>query len=105
VATSSTTVRRWTADGFEMHHIVDPSTGMPTRGPWRAASVLAATCVDANTAATAAIVLGDRAPRWLSEQGLAARLVDRSGAVQRLGGWPRPSPSVAPGPKFSIATP
>jgi thiamine biosynthesis lipoprotein len=88
LATSSTTVRRWRHEGTTMHHLLDPLTGAPACGRWRTASVAAATCVQANTASTAAIVLGERAPCWLAEHGLAARLVDVGGAVRRLGGWP-----------------
>lgn len=88
IATSSTTVRRWrTADG-ERHHIIDPATGAPADSPWRTATVAARSCVAANAASTAAIVLGGRAPRWLEERGLPARLVTHDGAVVRVGGWP-----------------
>src|SRR5262249_43643427 len=52
LATSSTTTRRWRRAGEEMHHILDPQTGSPARGPWRTVSVTATTCVDANTAST-----------------------------------------------------
>jgi thiamine biosynthesis lipoprotein ApbE len=89
LATSSTTVRRWMRGGVELHHIIDPHTGMPARGPWRTATVAAATCVEANTAATAAIVLGAGAVPWLAGAHLPARLVDRRGHVHRAGGWPR----------------
>jgi len=88
LATSSTTVRRWRGPAGAMHHIFDPRTGLPARGPWRTVSVTAADCVDANTATTAAIVLGELAPEWLEDLGLAARLVAHDGAVLTLGGWP-----------------
>jgi thiamine biosynthesis lipoprotein len=91
VATSSTTVRRWRRGEIELHHLIDPRSGLPAVSPWRTASVLAATCVDANTAATAAIILGDGAPDWLEEIGLAARLVSAEGAVVRVGPWPAPA--------------
>jgi thiamine biosynthesis lipoprotein len=90
VATSSTTVRRWRRGGVELHHIIDPRTGLPAQGPWRTATVVAASCVDANTASTAAIVMGGRALAWLHAQGLPARLVSRRGAVRCLVGWPEP---------------
>jgi FAD:protein FMN transferase len=90
IATSSTTVRRWTRGGVVLHHIIDPATGLPATGPWRTVSVVAATCVDANIASTAAIVMGESAVAWLVEQGMPARLVDRNGTVQRVGGWPEP---------------
>ncbi|HUZ69604.1 MAG TPA: FAD:protein FMN transferase [Candidatus Saccharimonadales bacterium] len=88
VATSSTTVRRWRRGGVELHHIIDPATGLPAIGPWRTVSVVAGNCVDANIAATAAIVRGFAAMAWLETAGLPARLVDRSGDVRRVGGWP-----------------
>ena len=91
VATSSTTVRRWRRGGIELHHIIDPATGLPAIGPWRTVSVVAGNCVDANIAATAAIVRGVTATAWLESAGLPARLVDRSGDVRRVGGWPSPS--------------
>jgi thiamine biosynthesis lipoprotein len=90
VATSSTTVRRWRRGGMELHHIIDPATGLPAAGPWRTVSVVAGTCVDANIAATAAIVRGPAAASWLESAGLPARLVDRAGAMTRVGGWPVP---------------
>ncbi len=88
LATSSTTVRRWSRGGSVLHHIIDPRTGLPAREVWRTVSVHAATCVDANTASTAAIILGEDAPTWLSRQGLPARLVHRDGRILRVGGWP-----------------
>jgi thiamine biosynthesis lipoprotein len=44
--------------------------------------------VDANTASTAAIVLGEDAPDWLRRHGLPARLVRTDGTVVRVVGWP-----------------
>jgi thiamine biosynthesis lipoprotein len=88
LATSSTRVRRWTRGGIRWHHILDPSTGRPAGGPWRLASVAAASCLEANTAATASIVLGDAAPAWLAERRCPARLVSEDGEVLTLAGWP-----------------
>jgi thiamine biosynthesis lipoprotein len=88
MATSSTSVRRWRQDGVQRHHLIDPATGLPAMSPWRTASVVADSCVDANTAATAAIIKGAGAPAWLLRQGLASRLVATDGAVMRLAGWP-----------------
>jgi FAD:protein FMN transferase len=86
LATSSTIVRRW---GQGVHHIIDPRTGLPAESRWRTVSVCAATCVDANTASTAAVVLGDAAEVWLEENALPARLVDHDGAIATTAGWPR----------------
>jgi thiamine biosynthesis lipoprotein len=88
LATSSIATRRWMHNGRPMHHILDPRSGQPVRGPWRTVSVAADTCADANIAATAAVVLGDEAPEWLARHSLPARLVALDGAVRAQGGWP-----------------
>lgn len=88
LATSSTTVRRWSHGGYTMRHIIDPDTGAPVRGTWRTVSVAAVDCVDANTAATAALVRARAASDWLDRLGLPARLVDQDGGVTTVGGWP-----------------
>ena len=88
LATSSTTVRTWTRGGVRVHHIVDPSTGRPAPDVWRTVSVAAATCVDANAAATAAIVRGEGALAWLEDAGLPALHVRRDGAAVRTAAWP-----------------
>jgi thiamine biosynthesis lipoprotein len=89
LATSSITVRRWRHDGADKHHIIDPRTGAPTRGPWRTVSVAAGSCTDANVAATAAVVRGAGAPAWLAGLDLPARLVAHDGSVQCVSGWPQ----------------
>jgi thiamine biosynthesis lipoprotein len=88
VATSSTTVRRWSRGSRQLHHVVDPRTGQPAEEFWRTVSVAAASCVDANTASTAAIIQGVRAPEWLTRRELPARLVRSDGSVLCVGGWP-----------------
>jgi thiamine biosynthesis lipoprotein len=115
IATSSIAVRRWKRGGQTMHHIIDPSSGAPARGPWRTVSVAAADCTDANIAATAALVRGRRAPAWLDALGLPARLVAHDGVVLRIGDWPlkrathRPRPdrtsSAVPSGRASSASP
>ena len=88
VATSSTLGRRWQGRGGPLHHVLDPATGLPAVPVWRYVSVAAASCVEANTAATAAIVLGAAAPAWLADRGLPARLVGAGGQVVTTAGWP-----------------
>ena len=88
LATSSTVVRRWRRDGVWLHHLLDPLTGLPAVGPWRTVTVAAGSCLDADIASTATVVLGDRGGPWLAGTGLSARLVDTSGRVVRLGEWP-----------------
>jgi thiamine biosynthesis lipoprotein ApbE len=88
LATSSTTARRWRRGGDVLHHILDPRTGLPAPPVWRTVSVAAGSCVDANTASTAAIIRGREAPAWLAGLGLPARLVDEAGSVLTVAGWP-----------------
>jgi FAD:protein FMN transferase len=89
LATSSLTVRtRRTADGRTATHVVDPRSGMPVRGLWRTVSVSAGTCVDANSASTAALVHGLGAGGWLATQGLPSRLVHADGWAYTIAGWP-----------------
>ena len=88
VATSGTTVRRWRRGAEELHHLIDPETGRPASEYWRTASVAAATCVDANIASTAAIIMAGRAPTWLEVRRMPARLVARDGSVLCVAGWP-----------------
>jgi thiamine biosynthesis lipoprotein len=88
LATSSTTVRTWTAGSRQVHHIIDPATGEPAPVYWRTVSVAAGNCVDANTASTAAIIRGQAAAGWLDDAGLPARLVRPDGTVVTTAGWP-----------------
>jgi len=91
VATSSTTVRRWTRGTAVLHHIIDPQTSLPATGPFRTVTVVAATCLDANIASTAAIVRGEAAIDWLLSWRLPARLVENDGTIHYIGRWPDPS--------------
>jgi thiamine biosynthesis lipoprotein ApbE len=88
IATSGTESRTWRRGGEVLHHILDPATGLPADSPWAMASVAAASCADANAAATASIVLGDAAPSWLDALGVPARLVRRDGTIVTVGQWP-----------------
>jgi predicted component of type VI protein secretion system len=88
LATSSTTARRWQRGGDVLHHILDPRTGLPAAPVWRTVSVAAGSCADANAASTAAVIRGRRAIGWLNRLGLPSRLVDATGAVFTVVGWP-----------------
>jgi FAD:protein FMN transferase len=89
LATSSTRARRWRRNGVELHHLLDPRTGLPPERSWRTVSAAAGTCVDANTVTTAVIVRGYRVWPWLRGVGLPARLVAGDGRVFTAGGWPQ----------------
>lgn len=88
VATSSTVRRRWHRGERQLHHILDPRTGVAADPVWRSVTVAAASCLAANTVSTAAIIRGRRAPNWIQKQGIAARLVDCDRGVHTFGGWP-----------------
>jgi thiamine biosynthesis lipoprotein len=91
LATSSTAVRTWKRAGRAYHHVLDPRTGLPVEPVWRTVTVTAASCIDANTASTAALVRGTAAVGWLRELGLPSRLVTATGHVHRVAGWPADS--------------
>ena len=96
VATSSTQLRRWQTDTGTVHHIVDPRTGRPASTAWAQVTCIAADALEANTASTAALVLGEDAPDWLIRKGVAARLDRPDGTVTYTPGWPRPESEGGP---------
>jgi thiamine biosynthesis lipoprotein len=98
LATSSTTVRAWTAGGRRVHHIIDPATGESAQSCWRTVSVAAGNCVDANIASTAAIIRSEAALGWLRDSGLPARLVRLDGTVETTAGWPPDDEPAGAGP-------
>jgi thiamine biosynthesis lipoprotein ApbE len=89
LATSSTAARRWQRGGDVLHHILDPRTALPAEPVWRTVSVAAGSCADANAASTAAVIRGRLALGWLAGLGLPARLVDSTGVVFTVAGWPQ----------------
>jgi FAD:protein FMN transferase len=93
LATSGIMSRWWRLGHHVVHHIVDPSTGLPPTPAWRTITVAAASCVDANAASTAAMVMGPSAEGWLAALHLPARLVALDGTVVRVAGWPAPEAS------------
>jgi thiamine biosynthesis lipoprotein len=88
LATSSTSARRWQRGGRVVHHLIDPSTGAPAVEHWRTVSVAAGSCLDANIASCAAVIMGATAAGWLQDRGLPARLVGPTGRVITVAGWP-----------------
>jgi thiamine biosynthesis lipoprotein len=88
LATSSTQVRRWTRRGVVRHHLLDPRTGLPAAEVWRTVTATGPSCVAANTASAAAVVLGEAAVPWLDRHDVTARLVAGDGQVRAVGRWP-----------------
>jgi len=78
-----------------VHHIVDPGTGLPALEYWSTVTTTAASCVQANAAATASVVMGAAAVEWLEGLRIAARLVRADGSVLRTSRWPVADASMA----------
>lgn len=87
IATSSTIARRWRRGERTIHHLLDPNTGEPVSSSWRTATVAAASCLEANIAATAAVILSEAAPDWLQDRGLPARLIAQGGTIRTTARW------------------
>lgn len=87
VCTSSTRRRTWTRCGERQHHLIDPRTSRPVAGPWTAVTVVARTCVAANAASTAAVVLAGTDQQWLRRIGLPARALVEDGSTRHFGSW------------------
>lgn len=69
VATSSTRHRRW---GENLHHLIDPRTGLPAQSGLSDVSVVAPTATDAEMTAKAALIAGpDIAPAICASQAQA----------------------------------
>ena len=85
VATSGTTVRKWsTSDGGTAHHLIDPTRAQPSKTTLLTATVIAADAATAEAFATAAMMLdGQAAVAMLDKVGLAGLVVDASGEVFR----------------------
>jgi FAD:protein FMN transferase len=90
VTTSSTQLRTWRTDAGIANHIIDPRTGGTASPVWGQVSCVAITALEANTASTASLVLGEEAPDWLNANGLSARLERPDGTAVYIGGWPIP---------------
>lgn len=87
IATSSTLKRTWVAGREQVHHIVDPRSGRSARSPYRTATVVARSCLEANAFSTAAIARADEAVTWLNARGVIARLVEHAGHVVSTRWW------------------
>ncbi|HEY5049993.1 MAG TPA: FAD:protein FMN transferase [Acidothermaceae bacterium] len=61
VATSSVRIRRWTAGGSEVHHLIDPRTGLPGGAGLCAVTVVGADVADAEVDAKALFLEGQLA--------------------------------------------
>ncbi|MFL5952804.1 MAG: FAD:protein FMN transferase [Gaiellaceae bacterium] len=89
LATSSVAKRRW---GDRSHHLIDPATGAPSESPWRDVTVAASSCLVADVAAKAALLLGHAGPPWLDRRGLAGRFVAHDGTATVNETWQQAVP-------------
>lgn len=70
IATSGDYERFVEIDGRRYCHLLDPRTGMPV-SHWQSVTVVAPLCLSAGAASTIAMLLQDRAPAFLRDQGLS----------------------------------
>jgi thiamine biosynthesis lipoprotein len=87
LATSGRDRRRWRRDDRELHHLIDPATGVPSESDLLRLTVVAPDAVDAEVWAKALYLVGeDEAVREADERGLPCVLVTRDGRTRLAGG-------------------
>ena len=88
LATSGRDRRRWTCNGREAHHVIDPATGAPADGDVLTVTVAARTAAEAEVLATALFLSGEaeRAAREADAQAVPAVIVARDGRALLAGG-------------------
>lgn len=86
MATSGVDRRRWTRDGRDLHHIIDPATGTSAATDLLRVTVVAATATRAEILATELMLDGvDRAHARADASGIPAVLVPVAGPVRLVG--------------------
>ena len=87
IATSGRDFRRWTRNGRERHHLIDPFTGEPARTDLISVTVTGETAVEAEVRAKSLFLLGSGAARAEADRlGAASVLVREDGTVLHAGG-------------------
>lgn len=87
MATSGTDRRRWTRDGVQMHHVINPVTGRPSDTDLLRVTTIADDAATAEAWATALLLAGsEAAAREATTRGMSAVLVRADGAVVSTGG-------------------
>jgi thiamine biosynthesis lipoprotein len=88
LATSGRDRRRWTCNGHEAHHVIDPATGEPADGDVLTVTVAARTAAEAEVLATALFLSGEaeRAAREADADAVPAVIVARDGRALLAGG-------------------
>lgn len=87
VATSGRDRRHWTRGSEELHHIIDPATGLPAAGDLLRVTAVAATATDAEVQAKALFLAGaEEAEREANATATPALLVTLDGRTLFAGG-------------------
>lgn len=75
ITTSGDARRFLEKDGVRYGHILDPRTGWPVRNAPRSITVAAATCMEAGILSTLAMLHGEGAETFLTEEGVASWVI------------------------------
>jgi thiamine biosynthesis lipoprotein len=87
LATSGRDRRRWRRDGRELHHLIDPDTGVPAETDLLRVTVVATSAVEAEVWAKALFLAGeDEAAAEADALGMPALLVTADGRTRLAGG-------------------
>jgi len=68
-------------------HLVDTATGRASESCWEQVTASGATCLDADVAAKAGFLLGERGPEWLDERGVPGRFLGLDGEIVENSAW------------------
>lgn len=68
-------------------HLVDAATGSASDSCWEQVTAAGATCLDADVAAKAGFLLGERGPEWLDARRIPGRFVGRDGELAENDAW------------------
>ena len=82
VATSAVTRRRWSIDGRDHHHVIDPRTGESATSTSASVSVIAPTAAEAEVLATSALLAGDGAIELLEANQASGVAVAHDGQLR-----------------------
>ena len=86
VATSTTMKRRWTLNGENKHHLIDPFTAQPSKSTISSATVTSPTALEADVWAKVVLLLGEEPGRELIiKKGIKAVIVTEQRKVWREG--------------------
>ena len=87
LATSGRDLRRWHRGGRELHHLIDPATGLPSASDLLRATAVADDAIDAEVTAKALFLAGaDPARAEADRLGIPALLVTQDGRTILAGG-------------------